>query len=62
MNICPKLIVTNCHVTLFDVFSFPPKNLPFWWFDTHFFAPPFKKFSSVHQKFFIGNAPLQSPV
>ena len=38
MNICPKLIVTNCHVTLFDVFSFPPKYLPFWWFNTHFFC------------------------
>ena len=27
-----------------------------------FFAPPFKNFSSVHQKFFIANTPLQSPV
>ena len=27
-----------------------------------FFAPPFKIFPSVHQKFFIANAPLQSPV
>ena len=60
MNICPKLIVTNCHVTLL-MFSLPLPVSPFLVVQYTFFLLHPLKNSHPSTKFFSSAMPLFKP-